>query len=101
MFIALSNMILFTAEVHVEQTDDEDDEPDVIGRPVSIALHAESKKDGSGQEFHLQLETDTTAGDVDSKEDFVQSSTTVTVNVDTSQAKVLLTTISCDPLMII
>ena len=99
---ALSNMILLTAEVHVEQTDDEDEVDEVVGRPVSIALHA-SKKDGNGrQEFHLQLDPETvTAGDVDGKEDFVQSTTMVTVNADTPQAKVLLTAISCDPLVII
>ena len=80
----------------MEQSEDEveesEDKPE--GRPVSIAVHAEPKQDGSGeQEFHLQLDkepTDTTNDD-GKDDELVQSSTTVRVGpaADSSQAKVL------------
>lgn len=95
-------MMVCPVEVHVEQTDDEGDDDDEKNedsshRPVSIAIHAEQKDGGGMQEFHLEVDRESfPTADVDD----VRSSTSYQVTTDPSQTKVLLTTISCDPLMI-
>lgn len=64
----------------MEQTepDDDTDEKEVAGRPVSIAVH---KQDGSdGQEFHLQVDRESLQDKDDN--DIVRSSTTLQVNTD-------------------
>lgn len=82
----------------MEQTDDEIDEEETTAgdsRAVSIAVHAQSKKDGSGaQEFHLQLDKDSMPVDVDSKDNVVKTSATFEVSTEpTTQTKVLLSAI--------
>ena len=68
-------------EVHLEQSEDEEaqaEEPaDGKPRPVSIAVHTESREDGSGKEFHLQVDKESlpTASD-----ELVESTTVVQVN---------------------
>ena len=78
-------------EVHLEQSEDEEgphaDEPSYDKpRPVSIAVHAESKDDGSGKEFHLQVDRESlpTAND-----ELVQSSTVVQVEGSSQPTKVV------------
>lgn len=61
---------------------------------MSIAVHAESKEDGSGaKEFHLQVNKEsppTASGGSTGDDELVQSSTTLQVNTeDSAQAKVL------------
>lgn len=74
------------AEVHLEQSEDEGvtEEPtDGKPRPVSIAVHAESKEDGSGKEFHLQVDRESLAT---ASDELVESTTVVQVNSqDSSQ----------------
>lgn len=76
----------------MEQTDDEPEESEdtdkLEGRPVSIAVHAGSKQDGSGEkEFHLQVEKEP-LNEGGQDDELVQSTTAVKVSADSSQAKV-------------
>ena len=73
-------------EQSVDEAEESEDKPE--GRPVSIAVHAEPKQGGSGeQEFHLQIDKEPLdEGRKDNE--LVESTTAVKVSADSSQVKV-------------